>query len=249
MALKDLRDWKYFYLAGRLQKPVKWIKFPLDPQLVDSINENFLSAITASLLLLKDKERISLLDLYLKIISLSYVGDIRMKIAEDPQKFLKILTTTIPTMSSKIVNSDKICSFDDIYCPSFSQIGDIDIISDPIPISYIEAGSEITEPAKNIIVRLENQYISFPRIPSFEKYLFSHLPREIKSRVPFSEGLNFPKNLSTCKDLAFANYLNLGISRKVLFSSTCQSLKGVFSAGPTKSFNYALRKISKRFLF
>lgn len=94
--LKDLLDWKYLYIAGRLHKPVRCIQEPSGGQLMDqslaptavsidqAIETNKSHAMATSLLLLP--ETFSDMDLFLTIASLSYLGDPRMGIGENPNK-------------------------------------------------------------------------------------------------------------------------------------------------------------------
>ncbi|KAB1221501.1 hypothetical protein CJ030_MR2G027140 [Morella rubra] len=84
---KDIINWERFYLSGRLQKPVCILVDNLDIEKVNSANLR--AAISASLLLLPPKFTEE--DLYAKICSLSYMGDLRMLFAEDRNKVKKIV--------------------------------------------------------------------------------------------------------------------------------------------------------------
>ncbi|KAK6024331.1 hypothetical protein OSTOST_09864 [Ostertagia ostertagi] len=77
---RDLLDWRWIYIAGRLHKPV------LDA-IKSNLEENRRSALQAALLLLPDSFNIE--DLYQKIVSLSYTGDFRMYVGEDKDKVLQ----------------------------------------------------------------------------------------------------------------------------------------------------------------
>lgn len=81
-AIRDLTSWNDFYIAGRLQKPVNVLQ---SNSTVDSaILENRLMAIKTALLLLP--ETFSEVDLYSTVVSLSYMGDPRMFVGENPNK-------------------------------------------------------------------------------------------------------------------------------------------------------------------
>ncbi|XP_076922322.1 uncharacterized protein LOC143584053 isoform X1 [Bidens hawaiensis] len=85
--VEDMLSWKRFYLSGRLQKPVRVI---IDNKEITNTNLiNLRAASSAALLLLPSKftER----ELYAKICSLSYMGDLRMLFAEDKNKVKKIV--------------------------------------------------------------------------------------------------------------------------------------------------------------
>ncbi|CAE6050828.1 unnamed protein product [Arabidopsis arenosa] len=85
--VQDILDWNRFYLSGRLQKPVHMLVDNLDIEDVNSVNKR--AAISAALLLLPSKFTEE--DLYAKICSLSYMGDLRMFFAEDTNKVNKIV--------------------------------------------------------------------------------------------------------------------------------------------------------------
>lgn len=85
--VQDILNWERFYLSGRLQKPVRILVDNLD---IENVNtSNLRAAIAAALLLLPPKFTEE--DLYAKICSLSYMGDLRMLFAEDKNKVKKIV--------------------------------------------------------------------------------------------------------------------------------------------------------------
>lgn len=85
--INDILGWQRFYLCGRLQKPVNIIRDSLDLENLNHINLR--AATSAALLLLPSKFTEE--DLYAKICSLSYMGDLRMLFAEDKNKVKKIV--------------------------------------------------------------------------------------------------------------------------------------------------------------
>lgn len=120
-ALADLTRWNNLYLAGRLHKPVHVLKS--HPELEQAIGLNHEQAIRTSLLLLPD--RFNEVDLFLTVASLSYVGDPRMFLGENPKKVVNLVTPMVShyrqlyssavshlTTSSNIV---KINSYNPIY--------------------------------------------------------------------------------------------------------------------------------------
>ena len=86
--IDDLLNWKTFYIAGRFQKEMFTAKEDEQIERANEINKR--NALTIALLLL-DKDKPKLSDLYEKICSLSYMGDSRKKFkAEDPNKIKKL---------------------------------------------------------------------------------------------------------------------------------------------------------------
>ncbi|GFY80427.1 hypothetical protein Acr_01g0002360 [Actinidia rufa] len=84
--IRDVLNWERFYLCGRLQKPVHILVDNLDIGNLNSVN---LRAATSAALLLSPS-KFSEENLYAKICSLSYMGDLRMLFAEDKNKVNKI---------------------------------------------------------------------------------------------------------------------------------------------------------------
>ena len=85
--LKDLNEWDTLYCSGRLQKPVSILKS--SASMAKPLESNLQGALAASVFLLPPN--FSELDLYLQITSLSYEGDFRMGIAENPNKIENIV--------------------------------------------------------------------------------------------------------------------------------------------------------------
>lgn len=86
--LDDLLNWKTFYIAGRFQKEMFTAILDEDIEKANEINRR--NALLVSLLLL-DKEKPVLDDLYEVLCSLSYKGDTRKMVkAEDPNKVRKL---------------------------------------------------------------------------------------------------------------------------------------------------------------
>lgn len=91
--LRDLATWDSFYLAGRLQKPVKVLKNDLRVQYWNQLNLKAAATIAKHQLTKKYKgEPFSEFEFYKEITSLSYLGDIRYKLGgENPKKIGNIV--------------------------------------------------------------------------------------------------------------------------------------------------------------
>lgn len=81
-------NWNNFFIQGRFQKPIYTIKST--DAINKAISENREYALLVALLTL-DNDHPTILDLYEKICSLSYTGDIRMLFAENPHKVANIV--------------------------------------------------------------------------------------------------------------------------------------------------------------
>ena len=115
--LLDLNEWSYLYLAGRLHKPTLCFHSTNNHEDYDIITRALLqnqSAALATVLLQQQQQqpkatKATPLQLYKQIASLSYTGDFRMGIAEDPQKI------------DKLVNPNHLHYWDNLYKPTFQQ--------------------------------------------------------------------------------------------------------------------------------
>jgi len=97
--LHDLNTWSHFYAAGRLQKPCL-LRYPsasneLRQQISDALRVNRRAALCAALLMCSwnatPESPIGVLPLLSAIVQLSYTGDVRMGVAEDPAKVSNIV--------------------------------------------------------------------------------------------------------------------------------------------------------------
>lgn len=86
--LNDLKNWETFYIAGRMQKPILIVSAPSDIEKAIEYNRHA-GLLSTKLLLGKgefDEEYF-----YTILAGLSYIGDTRMGIAENPDKVLNIV--------------------------------------------------------------------------------------------------------------------------------------------------------------
>ena len=88
--LRDLSEWNNLYIAGRLQKPVKFVN--MNKSMILLLNEyNLKSAFTVALLL-NNKKSLLNQSIFESITLISYLGDPRMRIGgENPNKIKSIV--------------------------------------------------------------------------------------------------------------------------------------------------------------
>ncbi|CCC68226.1 hypothetical protein NCAS_0B01420 [Naumovozyma castellii] len=90
--LKDLATWDSFYLAGRLQKPVKILKNDLRVQYWNQLNLKAAATLAKHLTLKRNKGKFDEFQFYKEITGLSYLGDIRYTLGgENPNKVHNIV--------------------------------------------------------------------------------------------------------------------------------------------------------------
>lgn len=91
--ITDLLDWSTLYVAGRLHKPVAYLKDATNEDVKSAIKINLENAVHTALLLLP--EQFNEFQLFSTLTALSYTGDIRMGIAENDNKVANIVTANL----------------------------------------------------------------------------------------------------------------------------------------------------------
>lgn len=92
---KDLVDWRWLYISGRLHKPVVVLTdLSLETRIAECLKRNLQSATICALLLMSNgafsKEKF-----YTTVASLSFNGDFRMVVGEDKNKIRNIVKPNI----------------------------------------------------------------------------------------------------------------------------------------------------------
>ncbi|OAL52312.1 mitochondrial import protein-like protein mmp37 [Pyrenochaeta sp. DS3sAY3a] len=245
--LRDLTDWDTLYFAGRLHKPVK-ILFE-EPNIRVANQRNLLSAVRCALLLLPPTftER----ELYSTITGLSYQGDPRMQYgSENPKKIDNIVTHQIKNF--RILYHDLIKSLPNILYADDSAIAkpnwmentdlDLKLSQDMDP-----------ERRANMVRRLPKKF----REKVYFQYRgkFGISGREYQSMLESSKDEDakvilkkqvagvLDKRIAAEKDIP--QMVTKAINQTVKWPSTVQSLKGVLTAGPSRSIRYLQEKREK----
>lgn len=189
--IEDLLHWKTFYLAGRFQKPILKVKSEYD---IDAaIETNRRNALVLALLL--SDEQATVKDLYANICRLSYIGDTRMGIAENPNKVNNIVEGGFDALDSMYSTYD-LFAIDsrtgNIYYDYLDLLDNIEFL--PLDINPLD-----------LLIYDKEELIAMKR--NIEHQL------KIKNRN----------------------------------ASIGQTFKGLLTAGPGRSANYAYQKIKKHF--
>ncbi len=231
--LKDLTEWDSLYLSGRLHKPVLFIEHITTPvaekQVRAALRKNRTAALSMAMLQLQAP--FSELELYLKIASISYQGDVRMSFAENPNKVANIVWGNLP-------------GFRGLYGEEIANA----------PMLSISSSSGWAFPQS----APEHTWIDIRNAPDAHGSFVAHLPLPMQIRLsaslPQSKNLPVPNStlawrerLETTTHDEIKSFLNADVENIVRQASIGQSRKGLITAGVSKSFAYALRKIQKRF--
>ena len=108
--LRDLAQWDTFYLAGRLQKPVRLLRSNHDVIYWNQVNLRNAATLAKHLTLTKHNGTFDEFQFYREITALSYLGDIRYALGgENPNKIDNIVTK----------NFEKFQSY---YAPVFEEV-------------------------------------------------------------------------------------------------------------------------------
>ncbi|XP_056685158.1 uncharacterized protein [Spinacia oleracea] len=213
--IEDILNWEKFYLSGRLQKPVHVLVDSMDVENLNSFNLR--AATSAALLLLPSS--FTQEDLYAKICSLSYNGDLRMLFAEDRHKVRKIVQGQFELFSG-------------IYKPVLEEFATKDLLRFS---SFGSHQENITQdcglPAvQSLVSRLPKAIRSDMSMKLGEKKMNSgQVVHEvvIKSRAEA------------------ASCLEKLIRRKVMVSSAGQAVAGVLTVGAARATRYLSNKMLK----
>ena len=95
--IENLNTWKSFYMPGRFQKTIYPIK--QSDSLITAIDKNRDNALLLSSYL-QEKNEVTKKDIFVTLCSLSYLGDTRMKFAENPRKVLNIVEGSFDILNS-----------------------------------------------------------------------------------------------------------------------------------------------------
>lgn len=213
--LADLKGWKSLYIAGRLHKPVLMVK--CNTEIEEALEINKRNALRAALLLMP--RVFSETDLYLGIASLSYIGDPRMIIGENPKKIINLVTPIVPHYRNmyqsalrSLVNNPTIRSKSLSIPPILKEVTNL-----PETI-YLQEGSR------------ESRWSLCLGLPL------------IMRRLLFIQGrARFLKEKPPTRTA-----IRTALASIVARSASVQSAKGLFTIGFLKSASYIFQKMSKR---
>ncbi|RZC47179.1 hypothetical protein C5167_040135 [Papaver somniferum] len=213
----DLLNWESFYLSGRLQKPVHILADSID---IENLNLNNLRAATSTALLLLPSE-FSEEDLYAKICSLSYMGDLRMFFAEDKNKVKRIVQGQFDL-------------FQKSYKPFVDEYAAKDLLrfsssSDP----KVQIAQDCALPATRSLVS---------SLPSSVR---SGMGMRLGDEVKVSDSGRVIREVVIGSREETVDCLRKVLRRKVMVSSARQAFAGLLSAGAVNSAQYLTRKMGK----
>lgn len=217
---EDLIDWKTLYLAGRLHKPVHVLRDT--SQLAQARSRNFYSAIRVALLLLPEK--FNDVDLFTTVAGLSYLGDPRMVVGENPRKVQNIVNAQIER-------------FRETYSPFIGNLPNVSWIGQNLAqdMDPERRGNMVRRLPKHLRASL---YFQYRRKFGPSAELGDH---QADDASPY--GTEFDRQIAADTELPLE--LAKSVKSIVAWPSTSQSVKGILTAGPLKSWRYSAEKLRK----
>jgi translocator assembly and maintenance protein 41 len=215
--ITDLLDWKFLYVAGRLQKPVEIIKNPSSSKIQNALELNLQNAAHTALLLLPEK--FTEYELYYTITSLSYIGDFRMIFGENKNKVENIVRPQIENFRS-------------LYMPTLKLFKNFVTC----PAEPIENGVFQQDTSPHIILHHLNQLPKWPLrniVREWNRGKYRQDTEDVLRAISFSPDY---------QDIVRRSLVSI-----VWNSSIFQSLKNIPTAGFSKSIKYSIAKVKKQF--
>lgn len=213
----DILNWERFYLSGRLQKPVQILADNLDIGNVNSVNLR--SALSVALLLLPSK--FTQEDLFAKVCSLSYMGDLRMLFAEDKNKVKKIVQGQFDLFKS-------------MYNPLIQEYEAKEFLRFP---SYGNPQANVSQDC--------SLSVTFSLVSALPPAIKSEMGMKLgENKTVNASGRVVSEVIVRSRDKA-AKCLQSVLRRKVMISSARQAVSGLLAAGGVNAARYLGKKMEK----
>ncbi|KAI9276156.1 mitochondrial matrix Mmp37 [Sporodiniella umbellata] len=211
---KDLIDWETLYVAGRMHKPVKILRDDSRVRLANQVN--LTEAVRVALLTLP--ENFTQQELFLKIAGISYKGDFRMVVGENPNKVQNIV-------------SNQMDHFQRLYS------GLLDDLPNVATLNGNKLQQSYNPRYRGLMVK---------KLPSklYDKVLNQYRQHAISNNIEVPEDKSIVYEQVAQSD-QLENFIDKGLTEIIARTALTQSAKGVFTAGPTRTIRYAGEKLQK----
>ncbi len=233
--LHDLSCWRSVYVAGRLHKPVRFLSAPPAP-IAAALQRNIAAASAAALLMLPSS--FNLQAMLHAIAGLSYTGDFRMAVGENPYKVSNIVTQNMHHFNALYFGSSR--QQEALECMGLQLPGGQlapaqSMRSLPAACAYASRSVH----CRQSDTRLQATMQHIPRAFRFRMLRAAGVPPEDMARALDGEG-RLPKRSH------LQRALQRTVADTVAPAAAIQSIKGIATAGPAKSAVYALAKLRKQ---
>lgn len=238
----DLLDWETLYVSGRMHKPVALITSDARVRLAQQVN--LASALRTALLLLP--REFSEVELYTRIASLSYTGDFRMSVpgGENSNKVRNIVLNQreeFRRLYAGLMRNLGTLSVEEVRGNRFKIVQDDSVST---------RASYAARLPRCLRQKVQDFYTKQPHLdPAFLKLSLSKtldtVPRS-PSSIEREEKLNAFWSAAVQRQ-DFAEVLLRQIGETVKGPAWSQSIKGIYTAGFTRTLRYVGAKIRKYF--
>jgi translocator assembly and maintenance protein 41 len=249
--IKDLYDWKWLYMSGRLHKPVKVIK---KPNIIECLTNEDKFKSEANNQFYKKNEQLDNIndcnfDSVNKSIDLALQTNLRNALHTSllllPEKFtLTDLFMCITSLSYSgdlrmLIGEDKKKVFN-IVLPQIDRFLKLykPYIVKECKENFLDCDFNTGKLEQNL--NQTTLYRHFNFLPKNLMQTIINLKYKTNHCFDMEEYIYNLTNRADYKDLVFES-----LSSIVRYSSTMQSFKGIFTAGLFKTFNYSARKLKK----
>lgn len=230
----DLLDWQTLYLAGRMQKPVYILRDDARVRLANQVN--LASALRAALLTLPSS--FSEIDLFAAVAGLSYRGDFRMSLGENPRKVRNIVDAQLDQFRAlyrPLVRAFKNVSYSGAHLAP--GVGEVRLLEqDMDPRARGETARKLPTGLRD---KVEAWYDRKWNLQRAQRRAKLRKGEEVEPVRETDEAALWAK---IAGDDGFDEVVSRGIASIVGRPTFNQSLKGILSAGPTKSLSYIVPK-------
>ncbi|KAI9225300.1 MAG: mitochondrial matrix Mmp37 [Piptocephalis tieghemiana] len=216
--LDDLDHWTSLYLAGRMHKPT--LHLIEDPLVLQANARNQRSALQYALLL-QGTESFTLRETFRSIVEMSYLGDFRMVLGENPKKIDNIVEAQYDILK-------------DMYLPFLQESPDIQAMTSHVDGPWSMNHNDPRTQAHRLS-SLPPHFLSLLGLPMHDSS-FSSDPKAVEQAA-----------LRSITHPHLPQRLRSAVARTVMWPAIGQSLKGILTAGVGKSMGYALAKLRKQF--
>jgi translocator assembly and maintenance protein 41 len=219
----DLTSWSTLYVAGRLHKPVRILQHNTDIQ--NAAKANLTHAVNVALLLLPPT--FTNVELYTTIAGLSYAGDVRMGLAENPHKVSNIVHGSLARFESLYAEVIAASAF----IRKDLGVHDGSGLNTTISSDFVLTGTTGNGHNRQVYVNLASDNVDA---------IVDSMPQNLKSMLTGSGGGGTSRSV---------NIVGSDVKEKIQSivgrTSFSQSAKGILTAGFTKSVQYVGEKVGK----
>ena len=217
--MADLNEWRSLYVAGRLHKPIHILKH--NDTIENAMARNKEYAVRTALLLVP--KLFDEFDLFTKIASLSYTGDPRMIVGENPKKVVNLVTPIIP-----------------IYRKEYEQA--LLKVASEIEINNLIKDSPLSQTVHHSDVKTDSTTYKM-----YTQTMTSDSRWRLCENLPVTMRNILLMNRRTIGSPPKKHAVRSAVSAIVYRAAISQSVKGIITAGVMKGSSYLFKKVTKKF--